>query len=151
MIEKNIRVEIKDREWLEYKFALDPLGRFVQNVEFKAQGCIDLLHAVEKAAREFKGKALETLEWSDVHTHWGQMICEALSRLKGTYELPYKDPEICHCRNIPTSVVEQAIVLGAQTPEKVRAWTNASSSCGTCRSDVEALIKFRVAHKACKM
>lgn len=69
---------------------------------------------------------------------------EAILKLKGEWDYPYKDEELCHCRAVLTSVVDLAVCLGAHTPRKVSEQTSASTACGTCRPDVEAIIKFRL-------
>lgn len=74
------------------------------------------------------------------------VIClrEAILKLKGEWTFPYKEEELCHCRSVLTSKVDLAICLGAHTPREVSEQTSASTACGTCRPDVEAIIKFRL-------
>lgn len=143
--EQKIKVEVKDREWLEFNFQIEQ-GR-IKSAKVLAQGCLPLIHAAQKAAQSFEGQNVSDLKWAQTDEHWDQMILEAISRLQGCYELPYKEAELCHCRKVPTAVVNDAILLGAHTPEKVKAWTGASGGCGTCRSDVTNMIEFRTLKK----
>ena len=147
---QSIRVEIKEREWVEFHFETDPATGVIKKSSVKAQGCLPLLEAVQKAALGFQGQKLNDIAWNKNSDHWDQLILEALSRLQGMYERPYKDEEMCHCRKITTDKIEAAIVLGAHTPEKVKAWTTAGSGCGTCRPNVQSLIDFRVQNKCRK-
>ncbi len=75
-----------------------------------------------------------------------EAIClrEALLKLKGEWNYPYTEEELCHCRAVPTAVVDQAICTGAHTTRQVSERTSASTACGTCRPDVEAILKFRL-------
>lgn len=65
-------------------------------------------------------------------------------KARGDWDFPYKDIEICHCRMVPTEIVDQAIVAGANDPETVSRLTMASTSCGTCRPDVERILRYRL-------
>jgi bacterioferritin-associated ferredoxin len=69
---------------------------------------------------------------------------EVILKARGEWNYPYKEVELCHCRGVDTEVVDQAICNGAHTPRKVSELTSASTACGTCRPDVEAILKFRL-------
>jgi NAD(P)H-nitrite reductase large subunit len=69
---------------------------------------------------------------------------EAILKAQGMWIFPYDQEELCHCRVVPTAIVDQAICVGAHTPRQVSEQTSASTACGTCRSDVEAIIRFRL-------
>lgn len=73
-------------------------------------------------------------------------IClrEVILKAKGEWDYPYKEAELCHCRVVATSIVDQAICLGAHTARKVSELTSASTACGTCRPVVEELLAFRL-------
>ena len=72
------------------------------------------------------------------------LLRELILKARGEWHFPYEEEELCHCRAVPTAVVDQAICRGAQTPQKVSALTSASTACGTCRPNVEAIIKYRL-------
>ena len=69
---------------------------------------------------------------------------ELILRAQGKWQLPYESEELCHCRAVPTAVVDRAICAGAHTSRQVSEQTSASTACGTCRPDVEAMIKWRL-------
>lgn len=71
------------------------------------------------------------------------LMREIVAKLSGEWKFPYDQEELCHCRCVPTTVVDQAIIEGADTPEKVSEQTSASTACGTCRFDVEAILAYR--------
>lgn len=76
--------------------------------------------------------------------HQELLLKELILKLQNKWDFPFKEDEICHCRSISTQKVDQAIIAGAHTPEQVSRQTTASTSCGTCRSDVEKIIQYRL-------
>jgi bacterioferritin-associated ferredoxin len=136
------RAELQKREWVEVELELDDKGA-VTALTWNALGCHKLLEAAGRATAQMLKKNLSDLQWQGA-SHWDLLLTEVIDRLQNKFQIPIADAELCHCRKIPTAVVDEAIVLGAHTPEKVRAWTTASSGCGTCRPDVEKLIDFRL-------
>ncbi len=94
-------------------------------------------------------RARLTGSWREVPLPTGNhpgalLLRELLLKARGEWRFPYEDEELCHCRAVPTAVVDQAICRGAHTPQKVSSMTSASTACGTCRPDVEAIIKYRL-------
>jgi len=139
------RAEISQREWVEMEVTLSS-DQKIETLIWHAWGCNQLLKATQIAAEEMKSKKLSDIKWLGVQ-HWDLLISEVMMRLQGNFEVPMKDEELCHCRKIQACKIDEAIVMGAHTPEKVKAWTTASSGCGTCRPDVEKLISFRLTKK----
>ena len=136
------RAEISHREWVEFEARITKEGQ-IQSLQWKAWGCHNLIETARQAASHFASGKLEDLKW-DGANHWDLLVSEAFERIKGPFRVPVDDPETCHCRKIPTAKVDEAIILGAHTPERVTAWTAASSGCGTCRPVVEKIIAFRL-------
>jgi bacterioferritin-associated ferredoxin len=139
---KIVRAEIPEREWLELKAELKADGT-VAHVEYTALGCHDLLATAGRLQAQLRGKKLSEFVWPG-DEHWDILAREAVLRLQDRFEVPLKGEELCHCRKIPALKIDQAVVLGAHTPEKVKAWTSAGSGCGTCRPDVERVIANRI-------
>lgn len=79
-------------------------------------------------------------------SHEEILVRELILKAQGVWAFPYPDEEICHCRMVPAEVVDQAIVAGAHTPEMVSRLTMASTSCGTCRPDVQKILHYRLGH-----
>lgn len=77
-------------------------------------------------------------------SHSELLLKEVLLKMKGEWIYPYQHLELCHCRAIPTEVVDQAIIAGAHQPKTVSRRTSASTACGTCRDDVQKIIDFRL-------
>lgn len=143
MESKTVRTEIPGREWMELTVTLE--GSKISKAQFKVWGCFELIQTLEKASKALVGQDLLTFQWSG-NRHSDLLFKEAILKLIGTFQLPYTEVELCHCRKIPTQKVDSAIVLGAHTPEKVKKWTSAGSGCGTCRADTQSIIDFRLSN-----
>lgn len=78
------------------------------------------------------------------NSHSALLVRELLLKIRGEWKFPYADLELCHCRAIPAAAVDQAILCGAHTPETVSAISSASTACGTCRPDVQAILAYRL-------
>ena len=75
--------------------------------------------------------------------HASMFIREVSLRLRNDFRPPYAEVEMCHCRVVSTEQVDRAVIAGCWSVRDVARETTASTSCGTCRPDVEAWIKFR--------
>lgn len=124
----------------------DSLEIFEENgkVRRRVIGCEALLTLVQDLRARFGD---DPAKWEPPAgpAHQEILVREFIQRLKGEWKLPYAHDELCHCRMIPTRVVDQAIVAGAHTPEAVSRATSASTACGTCRPDVEKILAYRLA------
>lgn len=130
------RAELKGRDLIEIK---------LENGAAKIHviGCAEVLSLV----RQFmKDHGDDCAKWPDPkgHTHGELLLSEALQKMRGEWKLPYCEAELCHCRAVPTEVVNQAIIAGAHDTTTVSRRTSASTSCGTCRPDVQSLIDYRL-------
>jgi len=130
------RAELKGRDLIEIKKT--SLGAKIHVI-----GCPDVLTLVKKY---LKDHGEDCQKWPDPigASHADLLLREALMRLRGEWKLPYDQLELCHCRGVPTEVVDQAIVAGAHDTTTVSRCTSASTSCGTCRPDVQSLIDYRL-------
>lgn len=71
------------------------------------------------------------------------LLQELILKAKGTWELPFSGQIVCNCREVYSETIDQALVAGAQTIEDITYWTTACSSCTSCKSKIEDLIRFR--------
>lgn len=109
-----------------------------------AIGCSDLLSQLRALSKTQKNPEKWPLPEGDSHVDL--FLREFILKTRGQWKLPYNEVELCHCRNIATSVVDRAIVNGAHTGVEVSRQTSASTGCGTCRATVEKLIDYRCGH-----
>ena len=115
----------------------------------KVIGCSKLLLLLHQLKQQF-GNEVQQWTLPEGSAHEILLVRELILKAKDQWNHPYLHEELCHCRAIPTRVVDQAILLGAHTPEVVTRRTSASSACGTCRPDVEKIIAFRLDASASK-
>jgi assimilatory nitrate reductase catalytic subunit len=51
------------------------------------------------------------------------------------------NPRICYCMKIHREELVAAVAAGARTVEELRKTTTAGTGCGTCRSELLALLR----------
>ena len=129
------------RDELTLSLALADGGE-IREAKLRAIGCPDLLKLVSDYRSRLKG-VLTQVPLPDGQDHAAMLVRECLLRARGEWTPPYTDVELCHCRAVPTAVVDEAIVCGARTVAAVSRKTSAGTSCGTCKTDIEAMLNFR--------
>lgn len=130
-------VEIKGRDRLEVT-SLSPF-------KMKVIGCEELSRKLNELKTRF-GSDIAKWETLASRDHASLLINELILKLQNKWTHPYQQDEVCHCRTVSLETVEQAILCGAHSPEMVSRWTSASTACGTCRPDVEKILKFRLSN-----
>ena len=110
--------------------------------KFKVIGCV----ALQKEVAQRSSAEADLMQWSlPVGVdHCDLLIRELILRARGEWKLPFEEAELCHCRNVPTEVVDQAILSGAHECARVSSATSASTACGTCKPDVQKMINYRL-------
>jgi len=68
------------------------------------------------------------------------LINEFIRKSKGETFI-YNHDELCHCRMVPTEKVKNAVKLGCHSVAEVSRTTLAGTGCGSCRKDIEDVIK----------
>lgn len=74
--------------------------------------------------------------------HEAILVRKLMLQATGLWHSPNRHDEICHCRQVSYAKIEDAVIAGAHTPALVTLWTSASSACGSCRPDVQAVIDY---------
>ena len=136
MAEKIFKAELVGRDLIE----IDLSGA---KPRIKVIGCSDLLGLMRKYQVQFGNDPQIWPSPSGV-THGELLLKEVLLKMRGEWVYPYEHIELCHCRTVPTEVVDQAIIAGAHNAITVSRRTSASTACGTCRPDVQKIIDFRL-------
>lgn len=144
----------RDRVQATFTFSSSSEHSPLANIEFKGSGCGPFLQALEDFKKRIfalpeKNRVIHGDETFDLQVsagadHSSILIRELVLRLRGSFELPYREEELCHCRGVPTAVVDRAIIGGCHTIQSVARMTSAGTSCGTCKPDTESLISFRL-------
>ena len=144
----------RDRVQATFTFSGSSESSPLSAIEFSGSGCGPFLQALEdfkkrvlalpEKNRVINGDSVFELQVSAGADHSSILIRELVLRLRGSFELPYREAELCHCRAVPTAVVDRAIIGGCHTVQSVARMTSAGTSCGTCKPDTESLIAYRL-------
>ena len=110
-------------------------------VQFR--GCTELMGLMQSMRKNF-GVDLKQWPVPNGTSHSEVLLRELILRLRGEWNYPYKEEEVCHCRSIACRTIDQAIVAGAHTTDIVSRQTSASTACGTCRPEVQKMIDYRL-------
>ena len=143
MTESVYKVALKASDELELRLIVDQNG-IIASGALSGVGGSEMLTLLQAWKNRWQG-ALKALCLPVGHTGPELMLKELILKAQGKWSFPYQDEELCHCRAVPTEVIDQAILLGARTPEIVSRWTSASTACGTCRKDLTAILNYRLA------
>ncbi len=147
MEKKQIKIAISQRDSIDLNYSSD--GEMVKDFSYQVIGCKDFVDQVEATFKDFSGN-ISDLALPEGDSHSDILIRELILKIKADWNFPYNDEELCHCRVIPTEVVDQAIISGAHSVKAVNRITSAGTGCGTCRKDIEALINHRLAKTSSK-
>ncbi|MFN7728330.1 MAG: (2Fe-2S)-binding protein [Bdellovibrio sp.] len=111
---------------------------------FEVIGCAEITKLVQQLTTQH---GADPSAWSlpEGDGHAAMMLRELILRVRGEWAYPYEHLEVCHCRSVATEMVDQAILAGAHTCERVSRRTSASTACGTCRPDVQRILSYRLA------
>lgn len=110
-------------------------------VQFR--GCSELMDLMQSMRKNF---GVDIKLWPMPHgtSHSEILLRELILKLRGEWNYPYKDVDLCHCRGVSCHTVDQAIIAGAHDTSTVSRQTSASTNCGTCRPEVQKMIDYRL-------
>ena len=103
----------------------------------QVNGCERLRQVIQTLIQE---QGLQIKNWQVRGTDHAELLVKKLIFQMTSKPHPYKEDEVCHCRNISLEVIEQSIINGAHTIQAIRRTTTANTACGSCQSDVEAIL-----------
>ncbi|MBL7688450.1 MAG: (2Fe-2S)-binding protein [Bdellovibrionaceae bacterium] len=139
---ETVQVRFLGRDQIDVEFELE--AQAIKEIKITAiSGC----SGFEQAARGLMAQINRDQSWPTVWTgadHAAILLRELVLRAVGRFQLPYQESELCHCRAVPTEVVDRAIISGCHSIESVARITSAGTSCGTCKPDTEKLIAYRL-------
>lgn len=141
-----IRVELEGRDFIEVDCAGEDLAKPGAVKSVSILGCAAFMDMMQKKRKKF-GPDISQWPLPEEVDHSALLLKEMILRLRGEWSFPYSEDEVCHCRNVSTRIVDQAVIAGAHTPEVVTRQTSASTACGTCRPEVQKIIDYRLGRK----
>lgn len=137
----SITVRILNRDEATLTWTTGRKGPDGEIIQLTGVGCLEFLKALEDL-RQRLGKDIQKIPIPQGKDHASLILKELILRAQGKWAPPFDEEELCHCRKVPTETVCSAIRAGAHSAVEVSDRTSASTSCGTCRPHVEALIKY---------
>ncbi len=138
-----MKVELEGRDFIEVECLGDDPKAPGPVKKVSLMGCSEFMDMMQKMRKHF-GADIRQWPIPDAQDHSSLLLKEMILKLRGEWVFPYQEDELCHCRSIPTHVVDQAIIAGAHSPEVVTRQTSASTACGTCRPNVQKMIDYRL-------
>jgi NAD(P)H-nitrite reductase large subunit len=138
----DLEVGLAARDKLQLRLEVDENQQILSS-RLVGVGCPEVLNLMQLWRPKLTG-GLQEIELPDGTSHGVLLLREILLKAQGRWDPPYKDEEICHCRVVATRKVEDAIIAGCHTVDRIKRATNASTSCGTCRPDLESLLAYRL-------
>jgi bacterioferritin-associated ferredoxin len=136
------KISLRGREEMQLNLELSESGR-IENFQLQGIGGTEFLACLKQWRALLRGD-LKSIKTPTGTSTAELMIKELILRARGEWEFPFAELELCHCRAVPVAVVDAAILMGSHTPQAVSRETSASTACGTCRPDVEAILKYRL-------
>jgi bacterioferritin-associated ferredoxin len=140
--EISVEVKLRGRDEVKLCLRVDS-NQVIQSGELEGIGCSELLAAL-MVYRTYLHGPLAALPLPCGSSHVDMIIREVILRIRGEWESPFSEEELCHCRKIPTSDVDVSVLNGCHTLAAVTRATSAGSSCGNCRTDIEKIISYRI-------
>ncbi len=134
---KPITVELENQDSITVDLVAGVLS-------FSASGCSEIIK-VCKLLNEQKTADPFKLSLPEGNSHVSMLVRELIQKAKDVWDFPYQEEELCHCRAIPTKVVDQAIINGLHKVEEIGKYCSAGVTCGNCRTDIENILNYRKA------
>ena len=132
-----VAVSLTGRDYLEADVGED---NKITRVHIK--GCLDLLRLAAQC-KITHGEDPRQWVLPEGQDHSSLLIREFILKLKSQWKFPYEHEELCHCRSIQAKAVDEAIVAGADSVERVSRETLAGTGCGTCRPEIQKIMAYR--------
>jgi bacterioferritin-associated ferredoxin len=133
-------VKVEDGDEIHLEIHLE--NTHVISTKWQVIGC----HQLTELAQSFRAQAPKNIaEWTPPSgsDHASMLLRELILKVQGRWNFPYNHDELCHCRAISTRVVDRQIVMGGHRASQISRLTSAGTGCGTCRSDIEAILLYR--------
>ncbi len=138
---QTIKVSIDGQDELKLVYELNDQRQIV-SAKLSVIGCPEMMDLVKQWRPLLKG-TVDSIPLPTESHHSAILLRQLLLELQGKWDFPYKDYELCHCRAITTKKVDDAVICGAKTVRDVSRKTSAGTACGTCRPDIEKVLKYR--------
>jgi bacterioferritin-associated ferredoxin len=137
----DLKTSVPGGDSISLQLELD--GRQIKSSRLSGTACTSLLRMMSQWRTKLKG-SLDEVALPTGEDHASILIRELILKAQGRWEFPYKDEELCHCRGVATCKVDSSIIAGCKTAASVSRETSAGTSCGSCKPDIEAVLRYRL-------
>ena len=142
--EVSARASFLNRDQFELKLKLH--GPKILSAEISAIACPECLKEIQnlKQSLQTYKNDFSKLPLPEGDHHSAMLLREVLLKLRNEWAFPYKEEELCHCRNVTTQTVDACIMGGTFSVSEIGEKTMAGTACGTCRPVSQMLIDYRL-------
>lgn len=127
----------------QLQLELTKSGRQIVSAKLSGVGGVELLRRLADWRKILIGN-LDAVDLPKGRSRSVMLLRELILRAQGQWKFPYPEDELCHCRAVKTAVVDDAILNGCHDALQVARETSAGTSCGACKTDSEAVIRYRL-------
>jgi bacterioferritin-associated ferredoxin len=133
-----------NRDQIELKLKL--LGPKIITAEINAVACPECLSEIKKFKQDLSAHKndFSKLPLPEGDHHSAMLVREVILKVRNEWAFPYKEDELCHCRNVATKIVDACIMAGTFNVSEIGEKTMAGTACGTCRPVSQMLIDYRL-------
>ncbi len=138
------QVSFLARDEIDMKLSL--AGKKVLRAEIKSIACPECLAEIAKLKLSLKEFAHDYFQMplpKGTH-HSAILVRELILKSRNQWNFPYKEAELCHCRQVTTQIVDAAVIGGVHRVIELGEKTMAGTACGTCRPVSQMLIDHRL-------
>ncbi|MBY0553544.1 (2Fe-2S)-binding protein [bacterium] len=129
---KSVMVSSKYRAFLKY-----------DGTRVKATGPLSLLNLIQNKIQQQGSQPEKWSLLSNVTNGDEAMLNNFISKMQ-TSETSQEHDEICHCRMVGREKIEQSIFQGSFSREEISRTTLAGTGCGSCRNDIDKILKNNI-------
>lgn len=126
---KTVVVNSKFRAYLKY-----------DGEHLKATGSLSFLNLIQNKIKQQGNKPESWSLLAEVNNGDEAMLNQFISKVQAT-EASAEHDEVCHCRMVDREKIEQSIFQGCKSREEISRTTLAGTGCGSCRTDLEKMLK----------
>ena len=145
-VQQDLTSEVKFSTRDQIQLSLSLVGQKLMRAEITSIACPECLTELNLLKKSLK---LHAEDFSQLplpigNHHSAILVRELILKIRNNWNFPYKEKELCHCRQVSTEIVDAAIVGGAHRVSEIAEKTMAGTACGTCRPVSQMLIDYRL-------
>lgn len=141
---RNISIGHYNGDFLQIEILEDLKEKKYELLTIKLIGCLPFLKQAQTLLQSLKSTGkLPSIDLTS-RDHVALLFQELKQKIENTWNPPYHEEEVCHCRKVNLDIIQNAIVLGNHSVENLGKETSAGTNCGNCHPDLKNLLKYRL-------